>query len=106
VKYFVLSIIPAVLLFACTSNNQPAKLSATLFDSSYKPAVFTDKDRMEKIKQAFAAADKLYRDYADSNHLPGLAFGLWWMVNWCITEIWVIPILKRKFLLLHLPFFA
>jgi CubicO group peptidase (beta-lactamase class C family) len=75
VKYFVL-FIPAVLLFACTSNNQPVKLSATLFDSSYKPAVFTDKDRMEKIKQAFAAADKLYKDYADSNHLPGLAFGI------------------------------
>ena len=75
-KYFVLSIIPAVLLFSCTGNNQPAKISATLFDSSYKPAVFTDKDRMEKIKQAFAVADKLYRDYADSNHLPGLAFGI------------------------------
>ncbi|MCE6989989.1 serine hydrolase [Dyadobacter sp. CY323] len=33
-------------------------------------------DRIEKIKATFPAVEKLYKDYAEKNHFPGLAFGL------------------------------
>ena len=46
------------------------------YDPSYKPAVFTDPDRMEKIKEAFPAIDSIYKKYAAANHFPGLAFGI------------------------------
>ena len=47
-----------------------------LFDTSYKPAVFTNPDRFEKIKKAFPAIDSIYKKYAADNHFPGLAFGI------------------------------
>ena len=31
---------------------------------------------MEKIMQAFPVIDKIFKEYADSNHLPGVAYGL------------------------------
>ncbi len=47
-----------------------------LFDTSYKPALFTDPARLEKIKVAFPAIDSIYKKYAVDNHFPGLAFGI------------------------------
>ena len=51
-------------------------MAATVFDTSYKSAVFTDTGRMEKIRLVFSVIDSLYKKYADSNHFPGIAFGL------------------------------
>ena len=51
-------------------------MAATVFDTSYKSAVFTDAGRMEKIRLVFSVIDSLYKKYADSNHFPGIAFGL------------------------------
>ena len=62
--------------FSCKQNKQASKIAAVQYDSLYQPAVFTDGDRMEKIKQAFSVIDKIYKEYADSNHLPGIAFGI------------------------------
>lgn len=42
----------------------------------YRPAVFTDPRRLEKIEATFAVADSLFRDYGQKNHYPGYAFGL------------------------------
>lgn len=47
-----------------------------LHDPSYKPAVFTDRDRLEKIKNAFPVIDSIYRKHAIANHFPGIAFGI------------------------------
>ncbi len=47
-----------------------------LYDATYKPAVFEDADRLEKIKKAFPAIDSIYRKIATANHFPGLAFGI------------------------------
>lgn len=46
------------------------------FDTAYHPAVFTDTKRMEKIRQAFPVIDNIFKDFAASNHLPGVAYGL------------------------------
>ena len=46
------------------------------YDKSYKPAVFTDEGRLEKIKKAFPAVDSLFIKTAKANHFPGLAYGI------------------------------
>ncbi len=47
-----------------------------LQQQTYQPPVFTDPDRLDKIKALFPAIDNIYRDYAAKNHFPGLAFGV------------------------------
>src|SRR4029079_10105102 len=75
-KHFILFLSVSVYLFSCKENSAPEQMSSPSFDSSYKPAVFTDGGRMEKIMQAFPIIDKIFKGYADSNHLAGVAFGL------------------------------
>lgn len=50
--------------------------SQALYDQDYKPAVFSDPGRLEKIKKAFPAIDSMYRKLAEANHFPGLAYGI------------------------------
>jgi CubicO group peptidase (beta-lactamase class C family) len=64
------------LFWACNQEATTKKEENKQYDLSYKPAVFTDASRMERMQQAFPVIDKIFRDYADSNHLPGLAYGL------------------------------
>jgi CubicO group peptidase (beta-lactamase class C family) len=66
----------ALILFSCNQQQIKSKEAPASYDSSYKPAVFTDPLRMEKIKQAFPVIDSLYKSYALENHFPGLAFGI------------------------------
>jgi len=78
-KFFVVA--AALLFFSCKENNQAGKIAEVNFDTAYHPATFTDADRPdgyreEKIRQAFPLIDKIFKDYADSNHLPGVAYGL------------------------------
>jgi len=74
-KFFFLLFI-AGMLTACDQNKTASTIAATSFDSNYQPATFADAGRMEKIMQAFPIIDKIFKDYADSNHLPGVAYGL------------------------------
>ncbi|MGZ3767464.1 MAG: hypothetical protein ACXVA2_22560, partial [Mucilaginibacter sp.] len=48
----------------------------TLFAQSYKPPVFTDPDRLKRIETTYAVIDKIYHDYAERNHFPGLVYGI------------------------------
>src|SRR6187401_2023638 len=67
----------AVIFAACDQNKTASSSIATVnFDSSYQPATFTDAGRMEKIMQSFPIIDKIFKDYATENHLPGVAYGL------------------------------
>src|SRR5688572_1883413 len=75
-RHFIFLTFISIILFACNQNKNSEKVSAALYDSSYRPAVFTDAGRMEKLKQSFPVIDKIFKDYADSNHLPGVAYGL------------------------------
>ncbi|TSD65927.1 beta-lactamase family protein [Inquilinus sp. KBS0705] len=44
--------------------------------AQYKPAAFTDPDRMKKIQVTFGVIDQLYKAYAEENHWPGMAYGI------------------------------
>jgi CubicO group peptidase (beta-lactamase class C family) len=71
-----LFIIPAVAaLFSCNQGNKPAA-SRVSYDSTHLPAVFTDSNRLEKIKTAYAVIDSIYKKHATDNHFPAIAFGL------------------------------
>ena len=75
-KYFLFFLLTGSLLFSCKQNKQGEQIATVLYDSLYHSAVFTDKERIENIKLAFPAIEKIFKDYADSNHLPGVAYGL------------------------------
>jgi CubicO group peptidase (beta-lactamase class C family) len=63
-------------LISCQQKKRSGKVAETIFDTAYQPATFTEKDRLQKISETFPLIDKIVRDYADSNHLPGVAYGL------------------------------
>jgi CubicO group peptidase (beta-lactamase class C family) len=44
--------------------------------AQYKPAAFTDPDRLKKIEATYPVIDALYKKYAEDNHWPGLAYGI------------------------------
>ena len=65
----------AAIQISCKQNTKES-MPAIGFDTLYQPAVFTDPDRKEKIKQAFAVIDSIYKRHAIENHFPGISFGL------------------------------
>ena len=74
-KHFLFITIITVFI-SCYQTNSKGTASASLYDSSYMPAVFTDPDRLQKIKTAFAVIDSIYKKHATDNHFPAIAFGL------------------------------
>jgi len=50
--------------------------SVSLFAQTYKPPVFNDPDRLKKVEAAYPVIDKIYKDYAEQNHFPGLVYGI------------------------------
>ena len=79
-KIFFLLFITGVFT-ACDQNKTASStnnhmVAATSFDTNYQPATFPDAGRMEKIMQAFPVIDNIFKQYAEENHLPGVAYGL------------------------------
>lgn len=74
-KYFLFIAVFTTIISCNTKENKQTE-GGSLYDSSYMPAGFSNPDRLEKIKQAFPVIDRLFKEYADSNHLPGVAYGL------------------------------
>jgi CubicO group peptidase (beta-lactamase class C family) len=62
--------------FVCVYSHCTFSQEIISFDPTYKPAAFTDPDRIDKIKKALPAIDSIFRKYAIENHFPGLAFGI------------------------------
>jgi CubicO group peptidase (beta-lactamase class C family) len=60
-KIFIL-----LIFFACSAA----------FAQTYKPAAFADTTRLKKIEAAYPVIDKLYKDYAEKNHWPGMVYGI------------------------------
>lgn len=73
---FLFALLIACILFSCNQTKLSDRIAETVFDTAYQSATFTDAGRMEKIMQAFPVIDKIFQDYAYSNHLPGVAYGL------------------------------
>lgn len=42
----------------------------------YLPPAFPDENRAQKVSVLVPAVEKIYRDYAEKNHLPGMAWGI------------------------------
>jgi CubicO group peptidase (beta-lactamase class C family) len=49
---------------------------SSIFAQTYKPPVFNDPDRLKKIEATYPVIDKIYKDYAEQNHFPGLVYGI------------------------------
>jgi len=68
------------LLFSITAQAQTVQLKEENHNSSdirqYQPPVFTDAQRLSKIKAALPVVEKMYKEYAEVNNFPGLAFGV------------------------------
>ncbi len=75
-KRIFLYLFASVGLFSCKQNSSTTPIAEVQYNSNYMPAVFTDPDRSEKIKQAYPVIERILQQYADSQHLPGVAYGL------------------------------
>ena len=77
-KRLFLVLLPLLVLNACKQSGTQSESPVTKseYDSSYKPAVFTDTGRLRKIEQLFPVIDSLFRQHAERNHFPGIAFGI------------------------------
>lgn len=69
-------VLAAGLLYSCTGKEKGGEPGVVLFDSAYHPAVFTDPERREKIRQYMPVIDSLYRRHAEASHFPGISFGV------------------------------
>src|SRR5579863_2871293 len=49
---------------------------SSILAQTYKPPVFNDPDRLKKIEATYPVIDKIYKDYAEQNHFPGLVYGI------------------------------
>src|SRR5687768_5381040 len=72
----LISFLTAVLFISTHQNHILGQTAETRFDPNYQPATFNDANRVEKIKKVFPVIDKIFKEYADANHLPGVAYGL------------------------------
>lgn len=43
---------------------------------AYKPPIFPDTGRLKKIEATYPLIDKIYKDYAEQNHFPGMVYGI------------------------------
>ena len=71
----ILSVFLLLILGLSAASQVPRPATATL-DPTYRPAEFTDPARLEKIRLALPAIEKIYKEYAARNHFPGIAFGV------------------------------
>jgi CubicO group peptidase (beta-lactamase class C family) len=78
-KQSLLILLPVLLLAGCEKTDSSSNLNSTaeiLVADSYRPPVFTDSATRPALINTFPVVEKIYRDYAQQNHFPGLAFGI------------------------------
>lgn len=74
-RYFLFLAVLAGFI-SCDQANKKDSPVTSLYDTAYQPAFFSDADRVDKIMKTMPVIDQLFKAYADSNHLPGVAYGL------------------------------
>ena len=79
--------IAIVVFLFCAGMKAQNKNAPVNFDEGYQTATFTDPARGQKITQAFAVIDKIFKDYAKWSL----------MENWYRKEILAIRILKKRY---------
>ena len=74
-KHFLFLFVISALI-SCDQKNKQAAATSPLYDTAYQLAVFSDAGRLDKIMKAMPVIDQVFKEYADSNHLTGVAYGL------------------------------
>ena len=72
-------IIFVTILFSCNSKQSSVKKadsSSHSYSSSYKAPVFTEDDRIEKIKKIAPELKNLIKEHAKAKNIPGIAYGI------------------------------
>lgn len=75
-KLSVFLSILVITLYSCQEMPEMNTTYSSGYDSSFKPATFSDPDRLAKISKAFPFVDSFYRELAVKEHFPGLAYGI------------------------------
>ncbi|MBU1820339.1 MAG: beta-lactamase family protein [Bacteroidetes bacterium] len=65
-----------VLALIVSTTLIASEITAPARAQSYQPPVFTDATRLKNIEAVLPAIDQLYKEYAEKNHFPGLAYGI------------------------------
>ncbi|MBK9156337.1 MAG: beta-lactamase family protein [Chloracidobacterium sp.] len=65
-----------MFLLSFPAAGQGRRVESPQFAPGYKPAEFSDQDRLERIKKTFPAIEKMYKEHAVRNHFPGIAYGI------------------------------
>ena len=81
VKIFLQPVTLIIIFFLlCYSKNiysQPIAKKDTLNGSfTYQPPFFDDTDRINRIKATFPVIEKIFKEHAERNHYPAIAFGI------------------------------
>lgn len=66
----------ALVILSCDKPEKPSEDNTLKFSSTYKAPQFPDSNRTQKLQSAFSAVDKIYREHAEKNHFPGIAYGV------------------------------
>lgn len=73
----ILTSLCLVGVIACQAPTQPTTEAIEIKGATdYAPPVFTDEDRLKKISEVFPIADKIFKDFAERNHYPSIAYGI------------------------------
>ena len=66
-----------LIIILAINHTFTSALQSTPLDSvAQKPAVFTDPDRVEKIKATAATVDEIFGEYSEKHHMPGFVYGI------------------------------
>ncbi|HMJ67872.1 MAG TPA: serine hydrolase domain-containing protein [Cyclobacteriaceae bacterium] len=76
-KRLILPFAAMLLLGECTKESNPAAVDTrTGSIQKYSIPAFADSAAFDRMKQFFPVVDKLYKDYAEKNHFPSIAYGV------------------------------
>ena len=77
---FIFLILSSYFIFvSCnppTENTQQVESSAKLFADNYRPSVFTNTDRAQRVKDVAQEIHALIEAHAEERKIPGIAYGI------------------------------
>src|SRR6478609_3115910 len=77
VQWIGFAVVSAVVFTSCKNpQSQIPASEGPRGNMNYKAAYFEDNARLEKLKNAYPAADSMLRKFVEENHIPGLAYGI------------------------------
>ena len=77
-KYYIYYLLLAFYITACNNSKQgelKTENQQISINENYKAPVFQDENRFQKIASALPVADKIFSEFAEAKHLPGLVYG-------------------------------